>query len=232
MSTYVKPGETRPVIIGPLPTGLAGSIGVRVESATDAILRARSTAGVTEFATGWYRVSLTFDAAWSGRVYVVADAPDGREGIEEFEVSLRPTVAPVDWRPTVEEVATAIRSRTYQDGKPDSDPDDEILDNVVGGSQAGTFTENTDPTDEEVEAHITDACADVLIPFLSGAVPEASYSAARRAATLKAALAVELSKFRTSGGAENSPYIQLRIDADNAMKALLISAQTRDLFAE
>lgn len=135
--------------------------------------------------------------------------------------------SPSGWRPSVEDVAATIRSRTYQDGQVASDP----LDDVVGGSEAGDFTEATSPTHDEVEKHITDACEDVAGHFPGGEVPEASFKSAKRAATLKAALAAELSKFRTSGGGERSPYLQLRIDADAAMKTLLTASQMRDLFA-
>ena len=105
------------------------------------------------------------------------------------------------------------------------------LDDVVGGAVAGDFTTATSPTGEQIEGHITDACIDVLTHFASGVVPEDSEDAARRAATLKAALAVEISSFNASS-AEQSPYLQLRIDADQAMNSLIATAQMRDLFAE
>ncbi|HXS32252.1 MAG TPA: hypothetical protein VN758_00590 [Solirubrobacterales bacterium] len=229
MSTFVRPGETRAVSIGPLDAGLAGSIGVRVEDATNQVLRARSTAGVTEFAVGWYRVSVLFEEDWSGPVVVIADAPDGREGIEEFEVVERLPIPTVGWRPTTADVAAAIRSRTYTNDKGGETEDP--LDDVVGGAVAGDFTTATSPTGEQIEGHITDACIDVLTHFASGVVPEDSEDAARRAATLKAALAVEISSFNASS-AEQSPYLQLRIDADQAMNSLIATAQTRDLFAE
>lgn len=133
-----------------------------------------------------------------------------------------------DWAPSVEDVAAAIRSRTYTNHSEGEEP--EPLDDVVGGAQAGTFTDDTRPKDEEVETHIRAAVADVLTHFASGEVPEDSHVAANRAATLKAALAVELAAFDGTA-ATNSPYLQLRIDAAEAMKALINTAQTRDLFA-
>jgi len=133
------------------------------------------------------------------------------------------------WRPSVEEVARAIRSRTYTDDGPGETEDP--LDDVVGGAVAGTFNEDTQPTEDVVEGHIDDACTDVLTHFASGVVPEDSEAAARRAATLKAALAVELAAFDGTA-ASDSPYLQLRIDAGEAVKRLINTAQTRDLFGE
>ena len=226
MSTFVRQGETRAVTIGPLASGLAGSVGVRVEDTGNTVLQARSTAGVSEFAAGWYRVDVTFDATWSGPVVVISDDPEGREGVEEFEVVERLPIPVVGWRPSTADVASAIRARTYTDGQASEEP----LDDVVGGSLAGDFSDATSPTAEQVEGHISNACIDVLTHFASGVIPEDSEDAARRAATLKAALAVEISKF-DQGAAEASPFLQLRIDADQALTALLNTAQTRDLFA-
>lgn len=228
-----RPGAPVNASIENLPTGLVGVLGIRVVAFDGAEVMGRQVTGIIEVpaASGIY--AATFDAPEDAGDYLLiwdtgGGAPDYER--QQLHVGAVPTIDSDGWRPTVEQVATAIRSRTYQDGKPPSG--DEILDGVVGGSQAGNFTDQTAPTDDEVEDHIDDACADVLVPFPGGVVPPAAYTAARRAATLKAALAVELAKFRTSNGGENSPYLQLRIDADKAMRVLLLTAQVRDLFAE
>lgn len=230
-----RPGAPVNASIENMPTGLVGVLGVRIVAFDGDEVIGRQVAGVVEVPAGSGIYATTLNAPdEAGDYLIVWDTGGATPDFErqQLHVGAVPTIDTDGWRPTVEQVATAIRSRTYQDGKPDSNEGDQILDAVVGGSQAGTFNEQTDPTDDEVEDHITDACADVLIPFLAGEVPAPCFAAARRAATLKAALAVELSKFRTSGGGERSPYLQLRIDADAAIRTLLLSAQTRDLFAE
>jgi hypothetical protein len=130
------------------------------------------------------------------------------------------------WRPSVAEVARAIRARTFTDDSPgeSSDP----LDDVVGGALAGTFNSSTAPTDADVDGYIDDACSDILSGF-AGAIPAGAEAAAKRAAALKAALAIEIGSFN---GAEGSPYLQLRIDAEGALRALKTKAQTIDLFGE
>jgi hypothetical protein len=229
-----RPGAPINASVEDLPAGLVGTLGVRVVAFDGDEVIGRQVAGIVEVPalSGIYAATLTAPEE-AGDYLLVWDTGGATPDFErqQLRVGAVPTLETIGWRPTVEQVATAIRSRTYQDGKPDSDPGDAILDGVVGGSQAGTFNDLTDPSDEEVEDHITDACADVLVPFASGVIPEASYTAARRAATLKAALAVELAKFRSSGGGERSPYLQLRIDADAAMTALVNTSQVRDLFA-
>jgi hypothetical protein len=113
-----------------------------------------------------------------------------------------------------------LRARTRVDGE-----------DLVTGELAGTFTEDTQPTADQVDAAISEAVAEVLSIFTSGEVPEASKVAAARAATLKAAYFVEVSYFpEQAEGATSSPYLQLRAMAESAMGTLIAAATTRDLF--
>ena len=120
-----------------------------------------------------------------------------------------------DWRPTVEQISAHLRARTVDEG----------------GNVVTAFTEETRPTRLQVESMIEDAVEDVRGRFTSGNIPEGAYSAAYRAAALRAAYYVELSYFPEQA-VENSPFLQLRALAEVAMSALIAHAQMRDLFAE
>jgi hypothetical protein len=81
----VAPGESRPIILTNLPSGLVGTLGVRLEDADGGVLQARTTAGMTEFAAGNYRFWITFPET-KGFYVVIAD-DEGVEAIEEFKVT-------------------------------------------------------------------------------------------------------------------------------------------------
>ena len=94
---------------------------------------------------------------------------------------------PEDWpipdcdevRPTVEEVAALLRTRTFTDG--------------VG--ELRTFTDKTRPTDEEVDELIDQAVPVVLSQFRP-TFPETLYDEVRHAIALYVAVLVEASYFR------------------------------------
>src|SRR4051812_2228900 len=148
MAENVAPGESRPVTFTNLPTGLVGTLGVRVEDSNDAVLQARSTADISEFAAGSYRKWITFSES-KGIYVVIADA-EGVEAIEEFRVTNDPILLvadplEVDWRPSLPEIGALLRSRTTGEfGKP-----------------LGTFTDATNPTDDDVESLISYATSSV-----------------------------------------------------------------------
>jgi hypothetical protein len=133
------------------------------------------------------------------------------------------TETKLGWEPAPADVARAIRSRTYT-GAAES-----VEDALVGGKLAGEFGDQTNPTKTQVEAHIADAVDDVLSHFASGVVPEKVWRQAKRTATLKAALAIELAAFE-SGSSEGSPYLQLRIDASSAQATMIGVAEVLDAF--
>ncbi len=95
----------------------------------------------------------------------------------------------VPWRPTVDDIAALLRARTKD----------------ASGNEIGTFTDQTRPTDAEVEQLITNGCAKVAalatwyVP--SDAAPEASHLAA-----LVAACEVELSYFPEQVRTDRSAY--------------------------
>jgi hypothetical protein len=230
---FVQPGASITASVENLPTGLVGVLGVRliaVANGEEVIERQVDEISELPAGSGIYVTQLVAPTT-AGDYLLVWDtggkAPDFES--KHLHVGATPTAVSDGWRPTVADVATAIRSRTYTNDSEGEEPDP--LDDVVGGAQAGTFNDNTRPTDDEVESHITAACTDVLSHFASGEVPEDSHAAAARVATLKAALAIELAAFDGTA-ATDSPYLQLRIEADRALQSLINTAQTRDLFAE
>lgn len=121
-----------------------------------------------------------------------------------------------DWRPSVDQVAAELRARTK-----------------AGESEAGTFTENTRPTEDQVEDHIDEATEDVLAVFASGEVPVASYGSARRVAILKTALTIEASyQPEQAEDTVDSLYRHLMRRHDEALSKLITASQVRDLFGE
>jgi hypothetical protein len=123
-------------------------------------------------------------------------------------------------RPTLDHVAAVRASRTYVDGA-----------DLPVGTKAKAFTDDTDPTADDVDRLIDEAIGDVCAVFASRTIPQDSWEDARRAIVCKVALAIELSDF-PEVTIETSPYIQLRRDSDNAMGSLVNAAQVRDLFGE
>lgn len=118
------------------------------------------------------------------------------------------------WRPTIGEVAAILRART----KPRH-----------GQDPTGTFNANTRPTGDEVDALITQACAQIAASFL-GDVPESSEDDARQAAALRTAVLIEVTyPEQTEDGGLNPALSQ---QADDAMTTLINTANVRSLFAE
>jgi hypothetical protein len=207
----VAPGETRPVTFTNLPSGLVGTLGVRLEDSEDGILQARTTAGFTEFAAGNYRKLITFpeEAGW---VYVVAD-DEGVEAIEEFRITATPD-APTDWRPTVAQVAAILRARTYAEGS----------DEVDAGEEVGTFDNTTRPTSDQVEELIDLAVADVSMR-VGVDIPEALRASAQRVAALRAASEIERSYLPEQTDSGQSIYQTLRLTYDEEVEKLAQTMQ-------
>lgn len=220
---YSRPGADFTAIVQGAPSGLAGTLGVRIENADGTNHTPRTTAGIVELESGsgaYSKADLV--APDDAGTYVVLWDTGGGSPVfasEELRVSGRIGLdVEVDWRPTVDQVATHIRARTATD---------------ESGDEVGTFTADTRPTADQVEDIIDDKVQEILAVFVSGEVPEASFGAAHRAVRLSAAAEVEQSYFPADPSAESgSPYPQLRVRADAALKILIDGAQVRDLFNE
>jgi hypothetical protein len=119
------------------------------------------------------------------------------------------------WAPSVQDVARHLTARTKDDN----------------GAYVGTFNNDTRPTADQVQALIDTAVALVRGMFTAADVPEEVQAQAKEAATLKAALSVELSYFPEQAQ-DNSPYLQLRALSDQAMQTLIARATALDMFGE
>lgn len=107
-----------------------------------------------------------------------------------------------DWTPSVENVATPIRSRT--------------VDNT--GTEVGTFTSQTRPTDVQASQFIETAANDITMNV--GTIPESAYPLAQRVTALGAAKDIELSFYPEQVASGRSPYPQLLEQYEKLLGAL------------
>jgi hypothetical protein len=141
--------------------------------------------------------------AASGLYYsVVFKDGAGNSSQRSTAVFNNPFGSSVNWRPTVDEVATLIRARTI---------DDE-------GNEVGTFTNKTTPSYEQADELVDKAVEDLYPIFHStvadapvppNASPEAYREAVSALAAARAALLIELTHFGKEVAQGNSPYKQM-----------------------
>lgn len=113
------------------------------------------------------------------------------------------------WAPSLEQVADHIPTRTRNASTPG---DTSLL---------GTFTAQTEPTDEQARRHISAACSEVL-GAVGGSIPDSPAFLARLAgevAALRAAADIELAY--PTRDADVSVYEQLTARADAALQRLV-----------
>lgn len=141
---YSRPGEIFYSALENAPTGLVGTVGVRIlRKSDDAVVAVRTTKGIVESpaGSGYYVFTGTAPAAKAAYTVlwdtgVVSPATTAADDL--IVTANLPEEAPggeVDWEPSLEEIASYIRTRTK----------------VAGGGIAGTFTTETKPTAEQVE---------------------------------------------------------------------------------
>ena len=109
-----------------------------------------------------------------------------------------------DWAPDVQDVADLLRARTVEGGT---------------GIEAGTFTGNTRPTSAAVQG-LVDRASGEVVSGLGRAVPTKLESSARRVATLRAAMWVELSYFPEQIETGQSPYAEYKTLYTEGLTAL------------
>lgn len=220
---YARSEQPREWEVSGVPTGLVGTALFSIEDGEGGVVLAPTTAGINESpaGSGSYTVRFTAPAAEIGDQFkLVFDDTAGGISVSQLEITSTGLPTPdVGWRPTLAAIGALLRARTIGDTEDAS------------GVELGTFDTTTRPTGAQVELLIDGACADVEAVFASGTVPTGSQTQARRVAELRAALMVELSFFPEQA-AENSPYLQLRAAADEAMRRLVATSQVRDLFGE
>jgi hypothetical protein len=88
------------------------------------------------------------------------------------------------------------------------------------GREVGTFTDETRPTDVQVEEHISAAVA-LLAPRWSFAIDDSFYPAVQRLTAYRAAMQIEKSYFPEQVRSDRSAYDQLREEYQDDLAALM-----------
>lgn len=121
-----------------------------------------------------------------------------------------------EYTPTVEDIGELLRARTKD----------------ANGNEVGTFTEDTRPTDDAVEAIIEQAVSAVAASA-NGDVPTRLEPLAQHCAALRAAMIVELTYWPEQTTREVSAYAQYQALYDSSIQtlrtALSDSADSRGL---
>lgn len=201
---YALPGQTFEATLDGADSGLVGTLGVRIiDTPTGTTVRARTTAGIVEApaASGLYAVALVasddddvqlpaggYSLVWDNG----ADPPDYYR--DELIITSSLSVGPVvGVTPTIADVATLMRART-----------------TVMGVEQGTFTENTRPTDEQVENLIGQASGEVGARLAIDDLPSGLNGAAATLIALRTAMLIEASYFPDTQDTGQSAYDRYR----------------------
>lgn len=212
---YARRGQTIEPELDGAPTGLTGTIGVRlIDPPGGAVLIARTTAGITESAPGVYTATLTIpDTLPDESLLLVWDLGDPADPDETFteELEVNATGTPVfpaapeeaallllglDGSttpmalPTVADIGALLHARTY-----------------VNGVQIGTFNDDTRPTGDAVTRLVEIAAAGVATQ-IGEPVPVAYEQEARHLVVLQAATLIEASYFPEQLDSDQSAYRQ------------------------
>lgn len=209
---YVLPGAIFYPDLDGAPADLLGMIAVTIVRKSDeTAVVARSTDGIAENPedSGHYQATRTAPDE-RGEYSVVWDDGSGPSWIAFDDLVVTydlPDDAPgegVDWTPTVAEVAAYIRARTK----------------VSGGKEVGTFTENTRPTQIEVELLIGQAVDHVSAAIGGDPCNEQLKRSARVAAALYTAVLVEVSYFPETSAQSGSSAVRLEALFNARLKSL------------
>lgn len=205
--------NTFPAVLEGAESGLEGILGVSVLSIGGATVVARRTTGINEIADGLYATAIVAPDDPGDYIVVWDDGtiPDPETYTETLKVYAgRPPELGADWAPTVADVGALLRARTRTDA----------------GVELGTFTADTRPTATEAESYIDDAVNEVLLQVPSEIdIPARLESAANRLASLRAAMAVELS-YNPDRTEEGSAYARLKELYDQGMVVFLAAMDT------
>jgi hypothetical protein len=156
------------------------------------------------------------DAPWARVVYLDAAGHSDEPG---------PAIATsgIQYKPTVKDVAALLRARTYSDS---AEPDDDAEDTDAGGTQIGTFTDNTNPTADEVKETIDQAADDVSM-VVGIRLPAAVFKAARFVTALRAANLIELGYIpeQTGDEGDRTVYQSVRLTYEDEVEKLSKNVQ-------
>lgn len=202
---YSRPAASFEATASGFPTGLTGTIGVRITDGIGGTTVARSTAGISEYpaGSGIYTKVLTAPGT-EGQYQVVWDTGGASPQWATDEITVTgstPEPFPSDLLCDVEDVASLLRARTKDDS----------------GNELGDFTADTRPTDTEVEVLIEQA-AEMVLAVANGDVPTRLYSFGRHVVALRTAMMVELTYWPEQVQRENSPYQHIRGMFEDALE--------------
>jgi hypothetical protein len=176
---YAQSSTSFEALVEGFPTGLVGTLGVRVVNpATGAVLTARTTSGITETVAGSGLYGVTLTAPSSAGEYAVVWDTSGSTPVFASE-DLFVTLGPPPWvpssaTPTLDQVAAINLART-DDGH---------------GDTAGMFNATTRPTDTAATA-LNAIATDQVADTLGATIDSRFFSRAQGAAALYAAALVE-----------------------------------------
>lgn len=193
---YAQPGTTFEATTQNAPTGLTGTIGVRIiDQPAGTAMVARTTAGISEQPPGSGIYSTTLTAPDAAGTYLVVWDTGGAtpafasEGLQ-VAASITAVPVPADIRPTVAEVSILERTRTVG-----------LTSGGLGGDTSASditmFGPDTRPTNAEVE-EIIDQALGLVLGRLPASLPTSFYGAVRTYVALQAAILIETSFFRES----------------------------------
>lgn len=208
---YARPGHDFTALLEGAPTGMVGTLRVKLLKTDGTDATAWSTAGIIEIgSTGNYIAVRTAPAVEQPTDFILLWNKDPVNVTEDVHVAWEPPGAETDplnisWRPSLAEVAALLRTRTK--------------DNM--GTELGTFTADTRPTAAEVEQLTSLATAHVASRVGLEPCRTALESRARGLAALYTAMLIELSYFPEQVGTDVSPYNQYRDLFDDGIKALI-----------
>lgn len=116
-----------------------------------------------------------------------------------------PLIVPTsDWSPSLQTVGSLLRARTRD----------------TNGTEVGTFSPDTRPTDDQATGLVVTATYDVAAA-VGSEIPEALWPMAESVTSYRAAMLIELSYFPEQVAAGRSPYEQLKALYTESLKNLL-----------
>jgi hypothetical protein len=216
---YVKPGNTFQSNMDNAPTGLVGTVGVRILRASDgAIVSARKTTGIIELVagSGTYRAQLVAPQE-AGEYTIFWDTGvvgPGTTATEDMTVSAIADDAHQETgsniEPSVAEVAALLESRT-RDGR--------------SGALLGTFTEKTTPTEAQVLKLIYDAINDVRTDIGVEDIPDGAAKQVKSLVALSTAMKIEESYFTEQIETQKSPYKLFEKQYERRLQRTVLAVQ-------
>lgn len=210
MIITARPGESFDARVTGFPSGLVGTVRVRILDNEGGTTLAATAAGIIEDPAGSGSYATTLVAPAEGGQYSVlwdtGTVGPSSTASDDLLVTLAPIVSlPAGITPTLAEVGALTRTRTRD----------------TNGVELGTFTDETRPTGDQVALLIQDAVGEIT-DLYGDNLPTELESSARKVAKLRSAMLVELSFFGDQIAQRRSPYAEIKQLHDEAVKQLAV----------